>query len=214
MIRILLVDDHGLVRTGLRRILEQAGGIEVVGEAEDGASALRLAKQTRPDVVLMDLSMPAGMGGIEATRRLVRLVPGVRVIALTVMDEDPFPDRLREVGALGYLTKGCPAAELVDAVRSVARGGAYVESALAQKRMLADWSGSAVTPFAALSAREMQVAMMIVDGCRTETICETLSLSPKTVSTYRKRIHDKLHIKTDAELTRAAYRFGLIRDQL
>lgn len=123
MIRILLVDDHGLVRTGLRRILEQAGGIEVVGEAEDGASALRLAKQTRPDVVLMDLSMPAGMGGIEATRRLVRLVPGVRVIALTVMDEDPFPDRLREVGALGYLTKGCPAAELVDAVRSVARGG-------------------------------------------------------------------------------------------
>jgi len=211
MIKVLLVDDHELVRTGVRRILEEAGDIEIVGEAADGDAALALARKAAPNVVLMDLNMP-GIGGIEATRRMVRLLPDARVIALTVLDDDPFPARLNEVGAVGYLTKGCPAEEMLEAVRTVSRGLPYVASNVARKRMLADWAGIASTPFAELSSRETQVAMMILDGRRTQEISDSLSLSSKTVSTYRQRIFEKLKVKTDVELTRLAYRHGLIKD--
>lgn len=212
MIKVFLVDDHELVRTGIRRILEEAGNIEVVGEAADGDTALKAARKAMPDVVLMDVNMP-GMGGIEATRRIVRLLPDVKVIALTVLDDDPFPARLNEAGAVGYLTKGCPAKEMIEAVRTVHRGLPYVASSVARKHMLADWRGLASTPFEDLSSREMQVAMMILDGQRTQEISDALSLSPKTVSTYRQRIYEKLQVKTDVELTRLAYRHNLITDK-
>jgi two-component system invasion response regulator UvrY len=211
MIKVFLVDDHELVRTGIRRILEAASDLQVVGEAAGGDDALKLARKLQPDVVLMDLNMP-GMGGIEATRRMVRLLPDVKVIALTVLAEDPFPARLNEAGATGYLTKGCPATEVLDAIRSVYRGQPYVDSGVARKHMLADWQGMAPTPFQELSAREMQVAMMILNGQRTQEISDGLNLSPKTVSTYRQRIYEKLNVKTDVELTRLAYRHGLIKD--
>jgi two-component system invasion response regulator UvrY len=212
MIRVLLVDDHELVRTGIRRILEEAGDMEVVGEAGDGDEALRIARKLKFDLVLMDVNMP-GMGGIEATRRILRLLPTVKVIALTVLDEDPFPARLNEAGAVGYLTKGCPAREMIEAIRTVNRGLPYVASSVARKHMLADWQGVASSPFEVLSSREMQVAMMILDGQRTQEISDALSLSPKTVSTYRQRIYDKLQVKTDVQLTRLAYRYGLIVDK-
>lgn len=212
MIKVFLVDDHELVRTGIRRILEEAGDMQVVGEAADGDEALKSARKMQPDVVLMDVNMP-GMGGIEATRRMVRLLPAVKVIALTVLDDDPFPARLNEAGAVGYLTKGCPACEMIEAVRTVHRGFPYVASSVARKHMLADWQGMTATPFEDLSAREMQVAMMILDGQRTQEISDALSLSPKTVSTYRQRIYEKLRVKTDVELTRLAYRHGLIVEQ-
>lgn len=212
MIRVLLVDDHELVRTGIRRILEEAGDMQVVGEASEGDEALKMARKLEPDVVLMDVNMP-GMGGIEATRRMVRLLPRAKVIALTVLDDDPFPARLNEAGAVGYLTKGCPAKEMIEAVRTVHRGFPYVASSVARKHMIADWQGMAATPFQELSAREMQVAMMILDGQRTQDISDALSLSPKTVSTYRQRIYDKLRVKTDVELTRLAYRHGIIVEQ-
>lgn len=211
MIKVLLVDDHELVRTGVRRILEEAGDMQVVGEAADGDEALKVARRVLPDVVLMDVNMP-GMGGIEATRRMVRLLPEARVIALTVLDDDPFPARLNQAGAIGYLTKGCPAGEMIEAVRTVARGEPYIAAAVARKHMLADWRGGASTPFEELSAREMQVAMMILEGQRTQEISDALSLSPKTVSTYRQRIYEKLNVKTDVELTRLAYRHGMIAD--
>jgi len=211
MIKVLLVDDHELVRTGIRRILEEAGDLQIVGEAEDGDSALKLARRTDPDVILMDVKMP-GMGGIEATRRMVRMLPNAKVIALTVLDDDPFPAHLNEAGAVGYLTKGCPAKEMIEAVRTVNRGLPYVAASVARKHMLADWKGVAATPFEALSSREMQVAMMILDGQRTQEISDSLSLSPKTVSTYRQRIYDKLQVKTDVELTRLAFRHGLIKE--
>jgi two-component system invasion response regulator UvrY len=210
-IKLLLVDDHELVRTGIRRILEEASDIEVIGEASSGDEALKTARKLEPDVVLMDVNMP-GMGGIEATRRMVRLLPDVRVIALTVLDDDPFPARLNEAGARGYLTKGCPAEEMLDAVRMVYRGQRYVASSVARKHMLADWNGIASTPFEELSSREMQVAMMILEGQRTQEISDALSLSPKTVSTYRQRIYEKLDVKNDVELTRLAYRHKLIKD--
>ena len=211
MIKVLLVDDHELVRTGIRRILEESSDIEVIGEASGGDEALKAARKLEPDVVLMDVNMP-GMGGIEATRRMVRLLPEVKVIALTVLDDDPFPARLNEAGARGYLTKGCPAAEMLDAIRMVHRGQHYVASSVARKHMLADWRGVAATPFEELSSREMQVAMMILEGQRTQEISSALSLSPKTVSTYRQRIYEKLDVKNDVELTRLAYRHELIKD--
>ncbi len=211
MIKVLLVDDHELVRTGIRHILDEASDIEVIGEASSGDEALTNARRLEPDLVLMDVNMP-GMGGIEATRRMVRLLPDVKVIALTILAEDPFPARLNEAGAKGYLTKGCPAAEVLDAIRMVYRGQIYVASSVARKHMLADWNGVAATPFEELSAREMQVAMMILDGQRTQEISDGLCLSPKTVSTYRQRIYEKLSVKNDVELTRLAYRHDLIQD--
>ncbi len=211
MIKVLLVDDHELVRTGIRHILDEASDIEVIGEASSGDEALKNARKLGPDLVLMDVNMP-GMGGIEATRRMVRLLPDIKVIALTILDEDPFPARLHEAGAKGYLTKGCPAAEVLDAIRMVSRGQPYVASSVARKHMLADWNGVAATPFEELSAREMQVAMMILDGQRTQEISDSLCLSPKTVSTYRQRIYEKLGVKNDVELTRLAYRHDLIKD--
>ncbi|WP_133513213.1 response regulator [Candidatus Thiosymbion oneisti] len=209
MIKILLVDDHELVRTGIRHILKEVGDMDVVGEAADGDSALRVASKIAPDVVLMDIKMP-GMGGIEATRRMVRLVPNTRVIALTMLDDDPFPARLNEAGATGYLTKGCPAKEMIEAVRAVSSGFPYVSASIARKHMLAGWQGVASTPFEELSSREMQIAMLIIDGRRTMEISNSLSLSPKTVSTYRRRVYEKLQVKTDAELTRLAFRHDLI----
>lgn len=211
MIKVLLVDDHELVRTGIRRILEEAPDIKVVGEAMDGETGLKMARSTLPDVVLMDLNMP-GIGGLEATRRMVRLLPDVKVIGLSMLESDPFPAYMKEAGAVGYLTKGCPANEMVEAVRTVNRGFPYVASSIAQKHALADWEGHGSQPFAALSSREMQVAMMILEGQRSQEIAERLSLSTKTVSTYRQRIYEKLKVKTDAELTRLAVRFGLLKD--
>ncbi|WP_020505091.1 response regulator [Lamprocystis purpurea] len=213
MIKVLIVDDHALFRAGLRLILKEQDQIEVVGEAESGEEALKQAKQLMPDICLMDLQMPHGMGGIEATRRILRLLPSCRVIALTVLGDDPFPSQLREAGAMGYLTKGCPADELVKAVRLVAGGRPYIDSTVAQARMLADWQGGTASPFTELSSREFQVTLMILDGRRTQDISDTLSLSPKTVSTYRQRIYDKLGVHTDVDLTRLAFRYGLISDQ-
>jgi two-component system invasion response regulator UvrY len=212
MIKVIIVDDHALFRAGLRLILSQQDQIEVVGEAPNGEEALRLAKQAKPDICLMDVQMPGGMGGIEATRRLLRLVPTCRVIALTVLGDDPFPAQLREAGAMGYLTKGCPAEELVKALRLVASGHAYVDSAVAQARMVAQWEGGTGSPFKELSARELQVAVMILDGQRTQDISASLCLSAKTVSTYRTRIYEKLGVHTDVDLTRLAFRYGLIND--
>ncbi len=211
MIKVLLVDDHELVRTGIRRLLEEAPDIEVTGEAGSGQEALGRVRVCPPDVVLMDLNMP-GMGGIETTRRLAKTHPEVRVIALTVEDEDPFPGKLHDAGAQGYLTKGCPAEEMLKAIRKVARGLPYVDAHVAKKHMESDWEGAAKVPFERLSTREMEVAMMILGGRKTQAIAEALHVSPKTVSTYRQRIYEKLNIATDVELTRLAYRFGIIQD--
>lgn len=213
MIRILIVDDHQLMRAGLHHILDAEADFQVVAEASDGNEALKLARLHEPDVVLMDVKMPRGMGGIEATRRMVRLLPKVKVIALTALDEDPFPARLNEAGAVGFLTKGCPAGEMMQAIRSVHSGQTYVETEVARKHMLNEWQRREANPFKELSAREMQVAMMILEGQRTQEMSVRLSLSPKTVSTYRQRIYEKLGVSTDVDLTRLAYRYHLIEDQ-
>ncbi len=213
MIKLMIVDDHQLVREGLRSILAAATDLAVVAEAASGDEAIARVRQgAAPDVVLMDINMPGGMGGIEATRRLLRLLPKVRIIGLSALSDEPLPTQLHDAGAVGYLTKGCPAKELLDAIRAVDRGLPYVDARLAQRRMVAGWRGTKETPFADLSGREMQVALMILDGRRNAAIAECLSLSYKTVSTYRQRIFEKLHIGNDVELTRLAYRHGIIKE--
>jgi len=213
MIKVLVAEDHELVRLGIKRILESAADIEVIAEARSGEDALDKARLHRPDVVLMDVHMP-GMGGIEATRRITRALPDTNVIALTVLDEDPFPAQLREAGAKGYLTKGCPAEEMFEAIRAVYSGSCYVAATVAKKHMLADLEGRADSPLARLSARELQILMMILDGQRGQDISDTLSLSPKTISTYRQRIYEKLGVDSDVELTKFAFRQGLLNDEL
>jgi two-component system invasion response regulator UvrY len=209
MIKVMLVDDHELVRTGFRLILDDAEDIEVVAEAESGEDALQKIPELQPDLVLMDINMP-GIGGIEATRTIKRKYPDTQVIVVTVHSEAPFPSKLHEAGALGYLTKGCPASELLNAIRTVVNGKPFLSAEVAQKLSLAKLSGvDSELPFESLSKREMQVLMLIVQGAKNQEISDTLCVSPKTVSTYRHRLFEKLGIQTDAELTLMAIRHGV-----
>lgn len=212
MIQLMLVDDHHLVRSGLRRLLDEEADLEVVGEAASGEEALDMARELKPQVVLMDLNMP-GMGGLEATRRLLSAHDGLKVIAVSMYTDEPYPNRLLEAGASGYLSKDSAANEVVQAVREVAAGKSYVASSIASKLAVSLIKGSGASPFEQLSQREMQVAMLVTQGQDTQTISDMLSLSPKTVSTYRYRVFDKLDVNNDVELTRMAMRFGFLEDQ-
>lgn len=209
MIRLLLVDDHHLVRSGLRRLLQEESDLEVVAEAATGEEALRLARETKPDVVLMDVNMP-GMGGLEATRRLLGTNADCKILVVTMYDDEPYPTRLLEAGAAGYLSKDSAAEEVVTAVRQVAAGKSYVASAIASRLAVSLIKGSGGSPFERLSQREMQVAMMVTQGQSTQAISDSLCLSPKTVSTYRYRVFEKLDVRNDVELTRLAMRYGLL----
>ncbi len=210
MIRVLLVDDHQLIRTGIRRILDDAADLEVVGEADSGEEALRLTREAHPQVVLMDVNMP-GIGGLEATRKLLRIDPDLCIVALTVHVDEPYPSRLLEAGALGYLTKDCNEAEIVRAIRTVAVGRQrYLSAGIAQQMALSGLAGGARNPFERLSQREVQVMLMVTEGNRPQEISDRLCLSPKTVSTYRYRLYEKLGVTNDVELTRLAIRHGLI----
>lgn len=209
MINVLLVDDHDLVRTGIRRLLEDVPGIKVYDEAESGEQAILLVRNKRPDVVLMDVTMP-GIGGLEATRKLKAYIPDLPIIILTVHTDDPFPSSLLKAGADGYLHKGCKVDEIVDAIKQVHAGQRYICSAIAQNLALSLLPGNENSPFDNLSQREMQVMLMLVQGERVQDISEQLHLSPKTVSTYRSRLFEKLNIRNDAELTRLAMRHGML----
>lgn len=211
-IRLLLVDDHQLVRQGIRRLLEENAGdpdIEVVGEASSGEEAVILARRERPDVVMMDVSMP-GIGGLEATRRILLRDPDLKVIALTVHTDSPFPRRLMEIGAMGYLTKGCGVGEMIAAIGKVAEGERYIATEIAQQLALAVLPGAHHSPFDALSQREMQVLLMITQGHKSRAISQQLHLSPKTVSTYKSRLQEKLNVKNDVELLRLALQHGVL----
>lgn len=209
MIKVLLVDDHQLVRTGIRRILDDAEDVEVCGEAGSGEDALKLVKQTGPEVVLMDVNMP-GIGGLEATRKLLRIDDRLRIIALTVHVDEPYPSRLLEAGALGYLTKGCDELEILDAIRVVHTGQRYIGADIARQMALSGLAGRNRNPFDKLSQREIQVMMMITQGHKVQEISDVLCLSPKTVSTYRYRLYDKLGVSNDVELTHLAIRHHMI----
>ncbi len=209
MIRVLIVDDHDLVRMGIRRLIDDLEDIEVVGEAASGEEAIKFIRDDEPNVVLMDVSMP-GIGGLETTRKLSISHPHLPIVIVTVHTEDPFPNRLLKAGAAGYLHKGCNIEEIEKAIIAVHRGQKYVSPDIAQALALALLQGTEDSPFDALSEREMQVLMMFVRGNKVREISKMLNLSPKTVSTYRYRVFEKLGVKNDAELTRLAMRHGVL----
>ena len=209
MIQVLIVDDHELVRTGIKRILEDTGEIRVVAEASTGEEALQLARQHEPDVVLMDVNMP-GIGGLEATRKIIQSQPDLRVIVVTIHVDEPYPTRLLEAGASGYLTKGCAVGEIVDAIQSVHRGERYIGADIARQLALSMLPGGERSPFDKLSQREMQVMLMVTQGHSIQDISDRLCLSPKTVSTYRYRLYEKLGVDNDVELTHLAMRHGMV----
>lgn len=209
MINVLLVDDHELVRTGIRRLIDDVPNIKVYAEAENGEDAISLARKRRPDVVLMDVTMP-GIGGLEATRKLLQIYPDLPIIIVTVHIDDPFPSSLLKAGAMGYLHKGCKIDEIVSAIRDVHNGKRYISSDIAQTLALSLLPGNEKSPFDGLSQREMQVMLMLVQGNKVQDISTKLCLSPKTISTYRTRLFDKLAVRNDAELTRLAMRYGIL----
>lgn len=192
MIRIVIVDDHALVRTGLRMILQQHADMDIVGEADSGEQGLALIKKLAPDIALVDVHMP-GFSGVELTERVRRSKLTTRIVILTVADESPFPRRLLDAGASAYLTKGCPADELMKAIRRVADGQRYLGSDIAQQLAL-QGDRAAESPFTGLSARELEVAMMLAQGLSAQIIARRLNLSAKTVATYKYRLFEKLDI--------------------
>jgi len=209
MIRVAIVDDHDLVRTGIRRILSEAPGIEVIGEAASGEEALKLSREGHVDVILMDVNMP-GMGGLEATRRILAANDGTRIIILTVHARAPFPTQLLNAGASGYLTKGCASDELVQAIKKVNDGGRYVSGDIAQQLALSMLPGGDSSPLDELSSREIEVMMMLVQGQEVQDIADTLHISHKTVRTYKSRLYEKLGVKNAVDLTHMAIRHGIL----
>ena len=205
----MLVDDHDLVRTGIKRLLEDQPNIKIVGEAVSGEEAVEQVGVNEPDVVLMDINMP-GIGGLEATRKLLQRNPKLKIIVVTMHEDDLFAQRLLKSGAMGYLTKGAKVDEILQAIRSVMANQRYLCSSIAQQLALSHMAEADSSPFDNLSERELQVLLMMMDGHSISAISEKLCLSPKTVSTYRSRLYSKLGVQNDIELARLALQYGVV----
>jgi two-component system invasion response regulator UvrY len=209
MIRVLLVDDHAVVRTGFRLLLQSIGGISVVAEADSGEAACQLYSELEPDVVVMDIAMP-GMGGLEALRRMKARHPQVQVLTLSAHDDPMHARRCLQEGALGFLSKRSAPEALVQAVTVVASGRRYLDAALAQKLALADFDGVSKSPVERLSEREFEVFVRLAGGATVQRIAQDLNLSPSTVGTHLYNIKQKLGVENQSELTLIAIRHKLI----
>lgn len=212
MLRVLVVDDHDIVRLGVRRLLEDTGRYEAVLEAGSGEEAVQMVAHDHFHAVLMDLTMP-GMGGLEAMRKILRQDESCRIIVLSAHSEGALPRKVMSLGAAGYLTKGCSVDEMVTAIRKAVNGGTYISSEVAQRLALEAISGDEGTPFERLSAREFDVVKHTVEGYKNNQIAALLHLSDKTVSTYRSRAMTKLDVSSTAELTRLAIQHGVVEDR-
>jgi DNA-binding NarL/FixJ family response regulator len=214
-IRLLVVDDHPVVRAGLRTLLGAQADMEVVGEADDGRVAVERAVELRPDVVVMDITMK-GMGGLEATREITRLLPHTKVLVLTMHENEEYLRQLLEAGATGYVLKQAVDTELMVAIRAVQRGEVFLYSSfsrvllgdLAQKEG-ADQEPSSLDSYERLSQREREVLRLVALGHTNQQIADLLYLSVKTVETYRARVMDKLNLKSRSALVRYALQRGL-----
>ena len=209
MIRIVIADDHTIVREGLKQLLAAAGDFEIVGEAQDGHEAMRQVRSLDFDVLLMDMSMP-GKGGMELIKQVKSEKPKVRILVLTMHEEHQYAVRAIRAGASGYLTKDGATAQLVSALRKVAGGGAYISSAVAEQLALHAMPGAAGPPHAALSNREFQVFSMIAEGKSVSDIAERLNLSVKTVSTHKANLMQKMNMSTTGEIIRYAIAHKLV----
>ena len=207
-IRVFMIDDHTIVRVGMRMILSAETDIDVVGEADNGEDGLQQVRKLKPDVVLCDLHLP-GISGLEVTERIARGMEGTRVIVVSVLEDGPMPKRLIEAGASGYVGKGGDSAELLRAVRDVSRGRRFLASNIAQNMALSGMSGES-SPFDELSTRELEVAMLLINGLRQAEIAERLCLSPKTVNTHKTHVFEKLGVSDNIALARLAGQYGVL----
>lgn len=217
-IRVLLADDHTLVRAGLRLLLEREAGVQIVGEASDGHEALQLSKTSQPDIILMDLSMPR-LNGLEATARVTRACPQVRVIILSMYDTPDYVVQALRAGATGYLLKDAATAELELAIRAVARGETYLSSAVSQP-VITDYvrrisgkgrgGGGETSPAKPLTSRQREILQLITEGRTTKEIAALLQLSPHTVNTHRKQLMRRLAVHDVTGLVRSALRLGVV----
>jgi len=214
-IRVLLVDDHAVVRAGLKAVLGAAPDVDVVGEADDGERALELVPGLTPDVVVMDLTM-AGMDGISATRALLEMPDPPRVLVLTMHEEEEYLVPVLEAGAAGYLMKSAADRQLLDAVRTVARGDMYVSPnaarVLARGVQRKDANAELRTRFEKLTEREQAVLRLVAAGYSAPEIGERLFISPKTVDTYKQRVNEKLGLSHRADYVQIALKLGLLQD--
>jgi DNA-binding NarL/FixJ family response regulator len=210
-IKILLADDHAIVRSGLARMFQQQEGIEVVGQAENGVSAVALARQLSPDVVVMDIGMP-DLNGIEATRQIVKESPRIKVIGLSMHSSKKYIREMFKAGASGYLLKNCPFEELTEAVNVIIGGKTYISPSISTA-VIGDYISGAVddksSVFAVLTEREREVLQLLAEGKTTKQIAERLHISAKTVEAHRLKIMHKLDIDNIAQLTKYAIQEGL-----
>ena len=212
-IRILLADDHTIVRRGIVRIIGEEPDMEVVGEVGDGLQAVEEALRLRPDVILMDIGMPR-LSGVEAARQITQADPRIRVLMLTIYDQDSFLFQALQAGASGYLLKGADVDELTEAVRTVYAGEVFVHARMATK-LVGDylrrvWSGERMSDYEALTAREKEILPLLADDRSEQEIANLLNLRPNTVRTYRQRVMEKLNLHSKTELLKYALRRGLV----
>ena len=214
MIRLLIVDDHAVVRSGLKLLLGEKQNINVVGEAADGDEAIRQAEALRPDVILMDLSMPHGKDGMTATEERKKLLPDIYILILTMHDDEQYLFRAIQAGASGYILKNAPHEELLTAIRYVAAGNAYL-TPLATKRLMGQYiekvkNGEGADEFGSLSEREKEVLSWTAKGYSNKEIAESLIISVKTVETHKSNLMEKLGLKSRPDLIKYAMKKGLL----
>jgi len=209
-VTIVLVDDHAVVRAGVRRLLEQEALFDVIGEAESGERAYHMFGELKPDVMVMDLSMP-GMGGLEAIRRILMRHERARILVLTMHEDLSFANQALKLGAKGYLIKNTLGDDLVKSIQTVSRGEVFLSDEIAKKMAMQSISGDQ-DPIYELSAREFEIFRLLAEGREIDAIATTLNISSKTVSNYQTMIKQKLNINTPVELIRYAIKAGVIKN--
>jgi two-component system, NarL family, invasion response regulator UvrY len=207
---IVLVDDHAVVRAGVRRLLEQEPLFEVIGEAESGEKAYQIFGELKPDVMVMDLSMP-GMGGLESIRRILMRYEKAKILVLSMHEDLSFANQALKLGAKGYLTKNTLADSLVKSIETVTQGDVFLSDEIAKKMAMQSISGNQ-DPVHELSAREFEIFRLLAEGLDIDAIASTLNISSKTVSNYQTMIKQKLNINTPIELIRYAIKVGVIKN--
>ena len=207
-IKILLVDDHAVVRMGFKMLIEAEDDITVIGEAESGEAAIKLFQELKPDIIVMDVTMP-GIGGLEAIDRIIAKDKNTKILVLSAHEDSVHPKRVLNAGAMGYLTKRSAAEELIKAIKSIHQGKRYLEPNIAQQMAITQLSGE-TNPVEILSDREFEVFIALAKGKSTNEIADTLCLSPRTVGTHLYNIKQKLNANNSAEIALIAIRCGLI----